>query len=140
MGADAGRPLENAAAELVDYLLFVDEAPLPGPITGTAGYAETFAQAGPRDSRGRSLRDLDLNGRLLKYPCSYMIYSPSFDGMPEAAKAAVYQRMWEVLSGQDKSARYSVLTTDDRHAIVEILRDTKVDLPEYFTASRLTPS
>ena len=61
--------------ELVDYLLFIDEAPLPGPVHGTSGFAEKFAAQGPRDSHGRSLRELDLRTRLFRYPCSYMIYS-----------------------------------------------------------------
>jgi hypothetical protein len=55
--------------------------------------------------------------------------------MPEPAKAAVYARMWEILSGKERGERYSVLTTADRQAILEILRETKPDLPEYFTVS-----
>ena len=46
--------------ELVDSLLFVDEAPLPGPIQGNSGFAEKFSSAGPRDGKGRSLREFDL--------------------------------------------------------------------------------
>ena len=40
--------------------------------------------------------------------------------------------MWQVLSGQDKSARYARLSLADRQAIVDILRDTKKDLPADF--------
>jgi hypothetical protein len=134
MGADAKRPLANAAAELVDYMLFIDEAPLPGPISGTTRFARDFETKGPRDGRGRSLRELDLNGRLLKYPCSYLVYSPSFDGMPAEARAAAYQRLWEVLSGEERGERYAKLTAADREAILEILRETKADLPGYFHA------
>ena len=129
---ESGRSIEEAAEELVDYLLFVDEAPLPGPIAGTTAFAATFEAQGPRDRRGRSLRDLDLQGRLLKYPCSYLIYSAPFDGMPAAAKAAVYARLWEVLSGEERRPVYRKLTAADRQAILEILRDTKPDLPAYF--------
>jgi hypothetical protein len=132
VGADAGRPLERAAAEFVDYLLFVDEAPIPGPVKGTSPFASTFSAAGPRDRRGRSLRDLDLERRLLRYPCSYLIYSEPFDALPATAKAAIYERMWEVLSGRDTAPRYNVLSAADRNAIVEILRDTKKDLPSYW--------
>ena len=133
VGAEAGRPLAQTAAEFVDYMLFVDEAPMPGPITGPSGFAKVFAAVGPRDSKGRSLRDIDLTTtRLMKYPCSYMIYSDAFNALPENAKAAIYARMWEVLSGQDSSQRYERLTMADREAIVEILRDTKTDLPDYF--------
>jgi len=132
IGAEVGRPLTQTAAELVDYMLFVDEAPLPGPVSGPAGFEKVFEAAGPRDSLGRSLRDLDLKTRLMKYPCSYLIYSDQFNALPQAAKDAIYARTWEILSGQDKSARYSVLSRADRQAIVDILRETKADLPEYF--------
>jgi hypothetical protein len=133
--AEAGRTLEQAAAQLVDYMLFVDEAPLPGPVAGTASFASRFSAAARRDARGRSLRDLDLNRRLLKYPCSYLIYSESFDAMPPPAKAAVYARLWEILSGRERDERYHVLSAADRQAILEILRETKPDLPEYFVTS-----
>ena len=124
--------LREAADEFVDYLLFVDEAPLDAPIHGSSGFAEKFSAQGPRDSRGRSLRQLDLKHRLLKYPCSYMIYSAAFDAVPAEAKEAIYRRMWEVLSGREKDAKYARLTSGDRQAIIEILRDTKKDLPDYF--------
>jgi hypothetical protein len=134
--AEIGHPIEQTAAEFVDYMLFVDEAPMPGPITGPSGFAKVFAAAGPRDHKGRSLRDIDLtHDRLMKYPCSYMIYSPAFDALPATAKSAIYARMWEILSGKDTNKRYDRLTAADRQAIVEILVDTKPDLPEYFTAS-----
>jgi len=133
--ADAGRALDQAAAQLVDYMLFIDEAPLPGPVAGTTSFAAGFNASARRDSHGRSLRDLDLNRRLLKYPCSYLIYSEPFDAMPLAARAAVYARLWEVLSGRERSERYNVLSVADRQAILEILRETKPDLPEYFVMS-----
>ena len=136
IGKEAGRSLRTAAEEFVDYLLFLNEAPLPGPIAGTSGFAAGFAAKGPRDSRGRSLRELDLGARLMKYPCSYMIYSEPFDALPDAAREAVYQRMWEILSGQEKAPEYATLTGADRQAILEILRETKPDLPDYFFPDR----
>jgi len=124
--------LRESASELVDYLLFIDEAPLPGPVHGTSGFAEKFAARGPFDRRGRSLRQLDLGTRLLRYPCSYMIYSQAFDSLPEQARSAIYQRLWEILSGTEKGKRYARLSLIDRQAIVEILRETKPGLPGYF--------
>jgi len=135
---EAGRTIDQAASELVDYLLFVDEATLPGPITGTTKFAESFAAQGPRDSRGRSLRELDLNTRLLRYPCSYLIYSEPFDGLPANAKEAVYQRMLEILSGQERDARYAVLSPSDRRAILEILTETKPDFTAFAAERRTT--
>ncbi len=124
--------LHESASELVDYLLFIDEAPLPGPVHGTSGFSEKFATRGPFDRRGRSLRQLDLRSRLLRYPCSYMLYSQAFDSLPEQARGAIYQRLWQILSGAEKGKRYARLSLIDRQAIVEILRETKPSLPRYF--------
>jgi hypothetical protein len=132
MGDEAPRPLDAAVAQLVDYLLFVDEAPLPGPVAGTTAFAANFALDGPRDGQGRSLRELQLEQRLLKYPCSYLIYSKPFEALPAEVKAAIYDRMWTVLSGEETGERYAVLSEADRTAVVEILSDTKPDLPEYW--------
>ena len=133
---DASARVTEAARDLVDYLLFVDEAPLTGPVKGGSGFAESFGARGPRDGQGRSLRDFDLRRRLFKYPCSYMIYTPAFDALPPAAKNAVYTRLWEVLSGRETQPRYRSLTPQDRQAIVSILRETKRDLPTYFQAGQ----
>jgi hypothetical protein len=124
--------LGEAAVDLVDYMLFVYEAPLTSAVRGTSGFAEKFQTSGPVDSRGRSLRQLDLERRLLRYPCSYMIYSEAFDAMPALAKDAVYRRLWRVLSGEERSKPYAQIPLADRRAIVEILRDTKKNLPDYF--------
>ena len=130
--SDAAALVDGVARELVDYLLFVDEAPLPTAVQGSSGFAERFSARGPKDSRDRSLYQLDLTTRLLRYPCSYMIYSDAFDGLPAAARDAVYRRMYAVLSGAERTPRYSHLSPSDRRAIVDILRETKRDLPAYF--------
>ncbi len=125
--------LNDAVVELVDYLLFVDEAPLPAGMRGSSGFATAFSARGPKDAKGRSLRDLDLQSRLLKYPCSYMVYSPAFEALPATAKTAVYERLWRVLSGQVAGEPYTRLSLADRRAIVEILKATKPSLPAFFT-------
>ena len=137
--ADAARPsddgrarVKEAAQDLVDYLLFIDEEPLRFPVRGTSGFAEKFSAEGPKDSKGRSLHALDLQTRLLKYPCSYLIYTEAFDALPAPAKAAVYARMWQALSGAETNRRYARLKPADRVAIIDILRETKPDLPAYF--------
>jgi hypothetical protein len=124
--------MEVAATEVVDYMLFADEAPLPQPIRGATTFAERFSVLGPKDRKGRSLRQLDLTRRLLRYPCSYLIYSAQFEQLPAVAKTAVYNRLWTVLSGRDRDQKYARLTAADRAAIVDILRDTKPDLPKTF--------
>jgi len=132
--ADTARTLAAAAEEFVDYLLFVDEPRLPAPVKGASGFAERFAALGPRDRRGRSLRELDLQTRVLKYPCSYLIYSPAFDALPAESKSAIYARLAAVLTGEVSDARYQRLSASDRQAILEILRDTKTDFAPYVVA------
>jgi len=122
----AATRLERAVTEVVDYMLFVDEARLSGA-SGTSGFAKVFSARGPRDSKGRSLRDLDLRARLMRYPCSYMIYSETFDGLPPKAKAGVFARLKRILNGQETGRRYASLSAADRTAVLEILRETKRD-------------
>jgi hypothetical protein len=138
--AAAGRPpapasgpdLDAVATDVVDYMLFIDEAPLPGPIKASGPFAQRFASQGPRDRKGRSLRELDLQQRLLKYPCSYMVYSETFDALPTAAKQAIYRQLGRVLSGQATAARYKRLSAADRQAILDILAETKPDFTADF--------
>jgi hypothetical protein len=117
---------------LVAYMLFTNEARIHEPIEGSSTFTKTFQQRGPRDAKGRSLRDFDLNTRLFKYPLSYMIYTEPFDALQAFARDRIYLRLYEVLSGKDTSAEYARLSAEDRKAILEILRDTKKGLPEYF--------
>jgi len=113
---------------LVRGMLFSGAAKFTDPIAGPTGFAADFSSRGVRDSRGRSLKDLDLKQRLLKYPMSYLIYSKSFDSMPGAVKNYAYRRFREILTGEDKSADFAHLSATDRADILEILRETK---PEF---------
>jgi len=115
---------------LVRYLLFTNEIALQNSITGTSDFAKQFAARGPRDPKGRSLRDFDLRTRIFRYPCSYLVYSEAFDAVPSPAKEYVYHRLFEVLSGREQSPEFASLSSQDRRAILEILVATKPGLPE----------
>jgi hypothetical protein len=141
-----GRPLDepsdsarsrirSACEDVVQYMLFREEIRLTDPIKGTSSFARDFVARGPRDSKGRSLRDLDLESRLFKYPCSYLIHSRAFDTLPVEAKESIYQRLREILSARGTSKDYPHLTADDCEAILEILRETKSGLPDDWTAA-----
>jgi hypothetical protein len=127
--------LDGMVEALLRYLLFADEAPLGGPVSGTSSFQAEFEALGPKDSQGRSLRQMDLTRRMFKHPCSYLIYSEDFDAMPGNVKARLYRRLWEVLSGADTSPRFAALTPSDRRAVLEILLDTKPGLPDYFRSA-----
>ena len=120
--------IEELAEPLVEALLMVGQAELIGSISGTSGFSESFADQGPRDSSGRTLRDLELSTRLFRYPCSYVIYSDAFDGLPVATRAYVYRRLAFILTRADAGEAFSHLTENTRDAVLEILRQTK---PEF---------
>ena len=122
--------------EMVGYMLFADEEPLKQPVAGVSTFTKSFATRGPRDAKGRSLRDFDLQKRLFRYPLSYLVYSAAFDGMPEMVRSRVYERLYDVLTGKDKSQTFAGISPEDREAVLEIVRGTKPKLPDYWVASR----
>ena len=130
---DGGKLMNSEIEELVSYMLFVDEAPLRAPVAGVSTFAKTFVERGPRDKQGRSLRDFDLRTRLFQYPLSYMIYSAAFDHLPQTARERIYQRLYDVLTGKDQSQPFARLSADRRRAMLEIVRDTKANLPSFWS-------
>jgi len=121
--------LDEGVRDLVDYMLFVNEAPLREPVSGISTFSQTFARRGPRDRLGRSLREFDLRTRLFRHPLSYMIYSDLFDAMPPAVRERVLARLHDVLTGKDASPMYDSLRPAEREALLQIVRDTKSNLP-----------
>ena len=125
----AVRRIDATAARVLRYLLMCEEYKLEDKISGTSGFAESFSSKGIKDSKGRSLRDLDLTARLFRYPCSYLIYSQSFDALPDEVRKRVCDGLVNILEGRDQSPTYAHLTPSMRRDILDILRDTK---PEIF--------
>ncbi len=105
--------------EVADYLMFAGEVALPEPLQGASSFTDHFARLGPRDRQGRSLRDFDLRTRLFRFPLSYMVYSAQFDALPQEIRARIYCRFFDSLSHASPET-------------IDILRDTKPGLPEYW--------
>lgn len=122
--------LKSPLEAFLRYLLFTEEAPLTAPVKGNPEFAKAFMASGPRDAQGRSLRELDLQTRLFRYPCSYLIHSDAFDALPPELKTRLYGRLWDILTGRDTAPEWTRLTSADRRAVLEILRATKKDLPD----------
>ena len=121
------RRVAGVSEKLLKFMLMAEEITLTSPISGSSGFGAEFSNRGPRNSRGRSLYELDLQTRLFKYPCSFLIYSESFDALPDRVKRFLGQRLKEVLVDQTKDSGFERLTRDDRLAIAEILAETKPD-------------
>jgi len=132
------RRIFGTAEQLVKYMLFTEEARLVEPVKGTSNFTEEFASIGPKDRSGRSLRDLDLKTRLPRYPCSFLMYSEAFDALPKPAQNYIFRRLWEILTEKDQSNEFASLSSSDREAILEILLDTKSNLPDYWKLTQTT--
>ena len=52
--------------------------------------------------------------------------------MPMEVRDYVLHRIYDVLIGKDTDKAFEHLTATDRRAILEILRDTKPNLPAYW--------
>jgi hypothetical protein len=96
--------LREVLKATIDYLSLAGEATLAGPVHGVSTFEKTFAQQGPRDRAGRSLRELDLQTRLFKYRCSYMIYSRAFDALPADAKRELLAGLARAITDRDTLA------------------------------------
>ncbi len=122
---------DAAVERLVAALTFGGARSLPAAVNGTTDFWRVFEAGGVRDSRNRSLRELDLESRLFKYPVSYMLYSSSFNGLPPAVVEDVYRGIAAALV--EPMPGYS---DDIRRDAVEILRATKPDMASYLGAMR----
>jgi hypothetical protein len=116
-----------ALENLVEGMFLVSEAPINGPLKGNLQFQKNFETEGPYDRKMRSLRQLDLETRLFRYPFSYMIYSQNFESLSKTVRHHLFRRIWEVLTGLDRSKSFDHLSSADRSAILEILRSTKTD-------------
>ena len=126
------RRIKSAADDLVKHLLFANEFALTDKVAGTTTFARDFAARGPKDKKGRSLRDFDLQTRLFEHPCSYLIYSEAFQKMPADVKDIVLRKLHDVLTGKETGREFAHLSPEDRRAIREILVDTMPNLPGYW--------
>jgi hypothetical protein len=119
------RRLDSAAEKLIEALLFCNEAPLSAPLAGTSGLAQQFNADAPHDQKGRSLKDLDMQKRMLRYPCSYLIHSTAFKQLPPEMLHTVLAKLNHILNNNSPDPKFAHLAPTDRTAILEILRDTE---------------
>jgi hypothetical protein len=113
---------------LVDALVMANAAPLPRKVVPSNSFVTAFEARGPSDGHGRSLRQLELESRVFRYPLSFLIYSEGFDALPLFARQHVYARLAQLLQAPDPGAPYNAHSAADRQAAFDILVATK---PEF---------
>ncbi len=126
------RYMRSQVNAFLRYLLFTEESPLAVPVSGSAEFIKDFAAGAIRDSKGRSLRDLDMKTRMFKYPCSYLITNPAFDAMAAPIKEVILKKLHDILTGKETDEQFAKISPEDRAAILEILIETKKTLPDYW--------
>lgn len=124
------RIISHQADNIIEALLFRDEAPLPeGGIDSKGPFMAAFQDAAIPGRQGRSLRDFQLLDRLFKYRCSYMIHSSSFRNLPVELKQVLLARLDGILTGSGESKLGDHLAASEREKIREILIDTLEGYP-----------
>ena len=123
----ARRIIDHCAEDVVEALLFKDEAALPeGGIEGEEDFQIAFTASASQSKDGRSLKDFQLNTRLFKHRCSFMIHSLTFRNLNPHLKKTVLARLDDILEGRDRSGAFDYLGSSERGHILAILRDTGV--------------
>ncbi len=116
--------LDHSALDVVDALLFKDEADLPDTVTGSPAFQKAFTAGALRARDGSSLKDLLLSDHLFKNRCSYLIYSESFLSLPQPLKHRIYARLAAALDPAHPDPRYTYIHHTEQQRIATILRET----------------
>jgi hypothetical protein len=124
------RYLDIQIRAFLRYLLFTEAASLPSPLKAAPGFIDDFLKDAKRDSKGRSLRDFDLQTRLFKYPCSFLLDSEAFRKLPGMVRQKILERLHAVLLGEDPHSDFAGIPAEERRAVLEILRETCPDLTQ----------
>ena len=119
---------DHTAQNVVDDLLFRDEAQLPAGLETSPTFQKAFLASAKKTSDGKSLKDLDLHGHLFQNRCSYLIYSASFRALPPPLKRRIYSRLERALRPTDPDPRYAYILKEERERIQCILRETDPEL------------
>jgi len=138
LAAKTRAQLHGYLDDLAKAMMFGDAAPYTDTVRGNSGFDAWFQKQGSKDAQGRSLRDLDLQTRLFRYPLSYLVYSDSFNGLPDFAREYVFGKFAAVLQGRDHSPTYAFMTDADRRDTLQILTATQPAFAKYLTKHPVT--
>ncbi|MCR9207222.1 MAG: hypothetical protein NXI28_03255 [bacterium] len=116
--------IAQAARQVLKAILFCDEEPLESPIETAGEFVSEFEARGPIDSKGRSLRKVDLQTRLFRYPCSFLVYTDAFDALQPTLRTEILTQLRTILTAETVPDQYSHLNATTRTELHEILSET----------------
>ncbi len=121
----------DAVEQVLDALLSKDEALFPsGGVKGVGGFTQDFGRhTRTGNAASPSLKDLDLQNRLFKYRCSYLIQSSVFENLQPSLRKRVLRRLGRILTDPSTDRRYAYLESQEREIIRRIVLRTVPDLP-----------
>ena len=129
------RILNNAANEVLEYMLFENEQSIKGlQIQGKKEFKKAFSYAVPKTKDGKSLSELSFENSIAKYSCSWAIYSDSFKGLPGELKELVLKRLINILTGEELPDKFIHLRKQ-REEIHKILLETHEEYLKEFRKS-----
>jgi hypothetical protein len=118
------RQIKSVGDRVLSYMFFKDEAELPVVNLDESTYARVFEDQGPKDSHGRSLYQLKMNGSMFVYPFSYMVYSDAFQNLPDEAMEYITSELDYILTPDSEYKGLEHLSRKDKIAIRQILEET----------------
>ena len=131
-GQDARLGNPSSERDIVDRLLFRRAASLPIGVQQNAAFVKAFLAETPRSKAGDALKDLQIDGRLFRNRCSYLIYSDAFAALPAELKTRVFALLFDALQNSDPAQRYSYLEPAEKKRIFEILMETHAEARQHF--------
>ena len=124
---------DSHTEKIIRCLLFCEEAAMPeGGVDGGSAFQDAFRTNRLATPDGRSLKDFQLLTRIFKFRCSYLIYSRSWDALPEQFRKLLYRRLHAILTAAEPVKGCEHLSSGERRDILDILRATKQGLPDYW--------
>lgn len=113
--------------EFLDYVLFLNEPKLPNPFKlSFSPFAQHFQKLEVNSSTNDLLRNFDLNQRLFRFRCSYMINGKVCSGLPVEIKSVFYKKLSRVLT-QNSRNKYPHLEPQECQTIDLFLSSVNQD-------------
>lgn len=116
--------IKHATDKVLKCMFFIEEIDLPKIDMAGSVFSKNFTQRSPKDSQDRSLFELQMDGRMLRYPFSYLIYYDTFNNLPPEALNYIWAEIERILAPTERREGYERLSRRNKITIKKILLET----------------